>query len=202
MPVGLQSISVTQSSRDARRQLADILAGAVAHLMGAVWKVREPDQFARALFRAGVMELVSRRLGPELDPSSSPHLCERTELRWAGFTGAMSKAPAPAAEQAGSARDETRLQDSTGPGCPRVLGAELVAVKTSATPRFIAFARDGQRNREGGDGDGGDEHDDEEFAEREPTPIADPVTNSAQHGDDGRSGRLRTRIPPYGRCGV
>jgi hypothetical protein len=68
LPTGLQRVTFEQSDRDARLQLADVLAGATAHLVGALSGARRPDQFARDLYRLGLTNLLVRWIGPDFEP--------------------------------------------------------------------------------------------------------------------------------------
>jgi hypothetical protein len=70
LPTGLQGITFGQSDGDARLQLADVLAGATAHLAGALSGARRPDQLARDLYRLGLVDLMVRWIiGPDFNPA-------------------------------------------------------------------------------------------------------------------------------------
>lgn len=70
LPTGLQRVTFGQSERDARLQLADVLAGATAHLLAALSGTRNPDGFARDLYRAGLVELLINWIGPDFEPAA------------------------------------------------------------------------------------------------------------------------------------
>jgi hypothetical protein len=74
LPTGLQRITFSQSDRDSRLQLADILAGATAHVLAVVTGARPPDQFARDLYRLGVPNLLGRWVGPDFGPADTAEL--------------------------------------------------------------------------------------------------------------------------------
>jgi hypothetical protein len=65
LPTMLQSISFVTSEHDERVQLADVLAGAAAHVFGVNTGAKAPDHFARELEDAGVADLVFNAVGPE-----------------------------------------------------------------------------------------------------------------------------------------
>jgi hypothetical protein len=67
LPTMLQSISFVTSEHDERVQLADVLAGAAAHVFGVQTGAKAPDRFARELEDAGVADLVFNAVGPESD---------------------------------------------------------------------------------------------------------------------------------------
>lgn len=68
LPTGLQRVSFERSHRDARLQLADVLAGSTGHLVAALSGARQPDQFAREIYAVGLTELLVRWIGADFDP--------------------------------------------------------------------------------------------------------------------------------------
>ena len=70
LPTGLQRITFGQSERDARLQLADVLAGATGHLVAVLSGDRRADQFARDLHRLGLVDRMVRWIGPDFDPAA------------------------------------------------------------------------------------------------------------------------------------
>ena len=64
LPTMLESISFVSSEHDERVQLADVLAGAAAHVFGVLTGVKPPDTFARDLTRLGIADLIFNPVGP------------------------------------------------------------------------------------------------------------------------------------------
>lgn len=69
-PDEMASITFGQSHRDARLQVADLLAGAAAHLYAVATGASRADSFARDLRRAGIGVLIQHELGPEADAAA------------------------------------------------------------------------------------------------------------------------------------
>jgi hypothetical protein len=72
LPTMLQSISFATSEHDERVQLADVLAGSVAHLFAVMTGTKTPDSFARDLAKAGIADLIINPVGPEGDLIAMP----------------------------------------------------------------------------------------------------------------------------------
>jgi hypothetical protein len=68
LPTLLDTIGFGISHDDARLQVADVLAGAAAHLYAVMAGLRRDDgDFARDLYRVGVGNLVKEAVGPDDD---------------------------------------------------------------------------------------------------------------------------------------
>ena len=66
LPTLLNTIEFEASHDDARLQIADILAGAAAHIYAVAARVRHDEgHFARDLHRAGVTDLIKEAVGPD-----------------------------------------------------------------------------------------------------------------------------------------
>ncbi len=68
LPHGLRRIGFSQSDADMRLQLADVLAGAAAHVYAGLCGLGPEGDFGRALERLGIGRLIQHWLGPELPP--------------------------------------------------------------------------------------------------------------------------------------
>jgi hypothetical protein len=68
LPTLLDTIEFDTSHDDARIQVADVLAGAAAHMYAVATGVRRDDgNFVRSLQRAGVVDLIKEGVGPNPD---------------------------------------------------------------------------------------------------------------------------------------
>jgi Protein of unknown function (DUF3800) len=67
LPVGIQKITFAQSHGDSRLQVADVLAGAGAHLCEVLSGSRAVDGFARELHRRRIGSLIQNWVGPDFD---------------------------------------------------------------------------------------------------------------------------------------
>jgi hypothetical protein len=67
LPAGIRDITFKRSDDDPRIQVADILAGATAHVFGAVAQIHPEDGFSRELERRGVGRLVRATVSRPLD---------------------------------------------------------------------------------------------------------------------------------------
>lgn len=74
LPFGLERITLTQSHRDPRLQIADILAGTCAYVYSRVLGLEPEDAFSRALERRGIGKLILRDIGPTLPPLRAARL--------------------------------------------------------------------------------------------------------------------------------
>ncbi len=72
LPDEMASITFGQSDRDELLQVADVLAGAAAHLYAAATHARPVDGFARDLHRSGIDQLIEHEVGPGIDPRVLP----------------------------------------------------------------------------------------------------------------------------------
>lgn len=71
LPTLLETISFGASHHDPRIQVADLLAGASAHTYAVITGARRDEgDFANALLRAGVGDLIKEAVGPSLDEES------------------------------------------------------------------------------------------------------------------------------------
>ncbi len=68
LPTLLQTITFGPSHHDPRLQVADILAGAAAHMYAVATEARRDEaDFAKALYKAGVNDLIKEAVGPDPD---------------------------------------------------------------------------------------------------------------------------------------
>jgi hypothetical protein len=66
LPTLLDAIRFETSHDDARLQVADVLAGAAAHFYAVTAGLRRDDgDFARDLYRAGIVDLIKEAVGPD-----------------------------------------------------------------------------------------------------------------------------------------
>jgi hypothetical protein len=82
LPTLLDNIKFETSHDDARLQVADVLAGAAAHLYAVATGARRDEaDFAKSLHRAGVAGLVKEALGPSerVPPSTTPRTAAATQ---------------------------------------------------------------------------------------------------------------------------
>jgi oxalate decarboxylase/phosphoglucose isomerase-like protein (cupin superfamily) len=73
-PRHVERIDFGESHGDVRLQVADIVAGAAAHLYAVATGARPFDAFARHLQRAGVGRLIQNEIGPVPTESTVRHL--------------------------------------------------------------------------------------------------------------------------------
>jgi hypothetical protein len=66
LPAGVRDIRFRRSDADARIQVADILAGATAHVFGAVAQIHPEDRFCRELEQRGIGRIVRETIGRSL----------------------------------------------------------------------------------------------------------------------------------------